>query len=331
MEKKSKIKTIIHGAEKTAKGLWEKSKDFAVQIADQNDDGKLDFSDVAVIADSIGNAMKNGAHAVIENAEEKTRQAELKTLKPIFVEDLDSTDFFMSKLIRITERDKKHTESEVCKGSIGYITEQKEFRIINVFKDSIDSFCLTFYPDCDCEFYYIDPSDRDHYIALTEYFNYMRIVRINELQTIAQDLGAKFFKVTYKEEISSLTTKSVKAQAKVAPDTASAEHNFIEKKFSTTDITGKMEFLGHAPVTPHLKYLQRDPCIQNLIKLRLHETTPLQNQTLSIKLSNSCGLKESDALKIDTVLKGLKYAGNIAVANEARNESKRYLEYEIEF
>ena len=55
------------------------------------------------------------------------------------------------------------------------------------------------------------------------------------------------------------------------------------------------------------------------------------NCTLTIKLSNSSGLKESEAVKIDAILKGLKCSGNSTVVNEARNESRRYLEYEIDF
>ena len=48
-------------------------------------------------------------------------------------------------------------------------------------------------------------------------------------------------------------------------------------------------------------------------------------------MSNSSGIKESDAMKIDAVLKGMKVSGNATVASEAKNESRRYLEYEIEF
>lgn len=47
--------------------------------------------------------------------------------------------------------------------------------------------------------------------------------------------------------------------------------------------------------------------------------------------SNSSGIRESDAAKIDAVLKGMKVGGNATVFNEAKNESWRYLEYEIEF
>ena len=38
-----------------------------------------------------------------------------------------------------------------------------------------------------------------------------------------------------------------------------------------------------------------------------------------------------DAVKIDAVLKGLKYVGNTTVASEVKNEARRYLEYDIEF
>lgn len=66
---------------------------------------------------------------------------------------------------------------------------------------------LSFYPNSEGEFYYVDPINKDNYIALDEYFNYLKQVRISELQKIAQDLGAKYFRVTYKEEKSSFTEK----------------------------------------------------------------------------------------------------------------------------
>ena len=65
--------------------------------------------------------------------------------------------------------------------------------------------------------------------------------------------------------------------------------------------------------------------------MRLDNDSALTQQRLMIKLSNSSGLKESDAVKIDAVLKGMKFAGNTTVQSEARNEARRYLEYEIDF
>ena len=238
----------------------------------------------------------------------------------------------MSRFIRVTERDKKHAESDVCKGSIGFISNQKGLRVVNIFQDSIDAFGLTFYPDRESEFYYIDPSDRNAYIALNDYFSHLKLVRINELQKLAQDLGAKHFKVTYKEEEMSLSER--KTNAKVRAQSLAAgekEQNCSDKKFSTVEVAAEMKFPGHEPISPQLKYLINDESIKTLVAMRMDERAPLLHQKFMLKLSNSSGLKESEAVKIDAVLKGMKCSGNTTVVSEVQNESRRYLEYEIDF
>lgn len=82
MEKK--FGKLVANVGKNAKDLLGKSKDIAVQVVDQNDDGRLDLEDVSVIAESIGNAMKKSAQTLKETTGEKARQLELKTLQPIF-------------------------------------------------------------------------------------------------------------------------------------------------------------------------------------------------------------------------------------------------------
>lgn len=334
MEKKFKLEEVILGAGKKAKNIL----DNAIQSVDQNDDGKFDLEDVSAIAESMGEAVKKGTLSVMESAEEKARLLELKTLRPIFplpVEDaasLDDADFLMPKFISITNRDKKRAASTVCQGSIGYMSDQKGLHIVNIFRDSIDAFGLTFYPDSDSDFYYVDPSDRDRYIALDDYFNYLKVVRINELKKIAQDLGAKYFKVTYKEEQTSFSANKAKVDLKASKMASlNAVHDTSEKKYSRVEIAAEMSFPGHAPIKPQLKYLQRDPSIQTLISMRMDESAPLLREKFELKLSQSSGMKESDAVKIDAVLKGLKCSGNATVTSEVQNESRRILEYEIEF
>ena len=109
------------------------------------------------------------------------------------------------------------------------------------------------------------------------------------------------------------------------------EQNHVDKKYSTVEIAAEMECPGHDPVKPKLKYMKYDPSINGLVKMRMSEHAPLIHQKLMLRLSNSSGLKESEAVKIDAVLMGLKCAGNASVVSEARNESRRYLEYEIDF
>lgn len=301
--------------------ILNKTKDALTQVADQNDDGKFDKEDVA----KVTNAIK-------ESADEKVRQIELKRLQPIFPADIDDGDFLLHKFIRVADKDKKRAESRVCQGSIGYFTNSKGIRLLNIFRDCVDAFGLTFFPDNSSEFYYVDPSDRDRYIALDDYFSYLKAERISELQRIAQDLGAKHFKVTYVEEKSSYSDRIVKGNGKVV-DYASAdvERKKSESDYSKIEIAAENDFPGKEPTKPELKYLLRDPSIRNLISMRLDGKSALTHQKLMIKLSNSSGLKESDAVKIDTILKAMKFAGNTTVQSEARNETRRYLEYEIDF
>ena len=213
-EKKFDFKAVVQDAGRNASKKLGKAKDAVIRAADQTDDGKFDKEDISAIADSVGEKVKTGTQAFMESAGEKTRQIELKWLQPIFTETLDNADFLMPKFIRLTERDKKRADSEVCQGSIGYFSDQKGLRIVNVFRDSAEAFALSFYPDNSSEFYYVDPSDRDRYIALDEYFSYLKVERINELQMIAKSLGAKHFKVTYKEEQTSFAEKTAKGTLK---------------------------------------------------------------------------------------------------------------------
>ena len=92
-----------------------------------------------------------------------------------------------------------------------------------------------------------------------------------------------------------------------------------------------MECPGHSPQLPRLHYLQKEPSIQTLVAQRMDETSPISHQKYTLKLSNSSGIKEKDAVKIDMALKGMKIKGNTTMSSEFPNESRRYLEYEIDF
>ena len=287
MEKK-KLGSFIADAGNAAKGFLDKSKDKAVQVIDQNEDGKLDISDVSIAARTVGDAVKKGAAAVKESAEESRKRLDLKVLQPIFPDTLDQAEFLMSKLIRVVDRDKKHAESDVCQGSIGFLSDKGGLRVVNLFKDSLGSFGLTFYPDPDCEFYYVNPTDRDNYISLDEYFSYLKMVRVNELQRVAQDLGAKHFRVTYKEERTSFSETKTKAQAKAAKTgNAETSRSETEKKYSMIDVAAEMVMEGHAPEMPTLVYLAKDDNVQNLIHLRMTGGEGFHNHKISIKMSHS--------------------------------------------
>lgn len=329
-KKKGNLGAAAAEAGKAAANLFNKARKTVVAAVDQNDDGKFNMKDVSAIAGTVGTAAKKAAAAIKDSADARAYEQELKTLCPIFEDDLVSTDFLMPKLVRITEMDKRRAESELCKGSVGYMSTQKEVRIINIYRDKVDIFGLTFYPDMDSEIYYVDPLDRNRYIALDDYFGYLKIARVNELQKIAQDLGATHFKVTYKEHRATQTDKKAKGNANIG---AAADWNreATANTFASVEIAAEMTCPGHAPIKPQLTYLQREPSIQSLIALRMDPTSPILHQKYTLQLSNSSGIKENDAIKIDAALRAIKCHAHATVTIEAQREAKRFFEYEIDF
>lgn len=334
-KKKVEFGTAFADAGKSAAKFLGKTKDAVVKAIDQNDDGTLDLKDVSDFAGTVSETAKQAATSFKGSVVAKSLEIERKALQPIFDEDLDSADFLLTKLIRIAEIDKRHAESEVCKNSIGYMSSEKDLAIVNIFRDKVDSFNLSFYPDLDSEFYYVDPCDRDHYIALDRYFDYLKIVRVNELQRIAQDLGAKHFRVLYKEHISSSTDSAAKGKMLFKPATVKlsgdGEHSVHTSDTLSAEIAAENIFPGHGPMQPELHYLQREPAILNLIKMRMNETSPTQHESFSFSLINSSGMKEKDAVKIDAALKSMKLSGDTTVASEIRNEAKRFFKFEVDF
>lgn len=310
------IKGVSDFVDKTGKDI--------TKAIDQNGDGKLDLSDIQVVSDRI-----QAARA------ESQRIADLERLKPIFPEDFEGPEFSLPKMIRVDVIDKPHAENAVCAGSVGFRTVQDDLTVMTIYRDYIDNLGLSFYPELENGVYYADPCDRDHYISLDDYFSYMKMQRVAELQRIAQALGAKHFKVTYKERNKSLSSNSVDASAAASTVGAKADakvsHAVSNSSMSAISVEAEMRFPGHEPIRPELHYLKKEINVLNLIEMRMDPLSPLQHQHFNIEMSNSSGIKVKDAVKIDAVMKTMKVSSNVAVASEAQNEARRILEYEIEF
>lgn len=305
-------------------GVKDRIDDARVKVVKEVTDAELDKHAKELVDAAVGAAQSFAE--VINNGKDSWN---LKRLKPIFINDLNGMIF--SRLVRIVEREKKF-DIDVCKGSIGYWDTCKGERWMNIFKDSVSKFGLDFYPNDEVNFYYVDPTNKDSYIVLDEYFDRLKQVRVSELQKIAQDLGAKYFRVTYIKERTTLSKKAANGKGSIhKKGNGSAQMNATEQKYDRMDIAAEMSFPGHEPVMPHVRYLKYDPNILNLIEMRMDTKGPVNHQILNIKLSSSSGLKETDAVKIDMILKSLKMVGNTTVSSEVRNEAKSILKYEIDF
>ena len=310
------VKGVSDFVDKTGKDI--------TKALDQNGDGQLDISDFHVFQAKSQAAQK-----------ENQRKADLERLKPMFQEDFKEDEFVLPKMIRIAGIDKAHAESVACRGSVGYKTVMDDITMVTIFRDFVDTLGLSFYPELDNGEYYVDPCDRDHYIALDNYFEFMKIQRVTELQRIAQSLGAKHFRVISREKTESVSSNSIDAAAtvKVAGQGGSAgyTHDASNSSMRSISIEGEMRFPGHAPIRPELHYLKKEISIINLIEMRMDPLSPLQQQHISIEMINSSGMKVKDAGKIDAMFKAMKITGHAAILAEAQKEARRILEYDIEF
>lgn len=315
---------MFNDAVKGVSDFVDKAGKDITKALDQNGDGQLDISDIQVFQ-----ARNQAAQ------EENQLKADLERLKPMFQEDFKEDEFVLPKMIRVAEIDKAHAESLACKGSVGYKTVMDDTSMVTIFRNFIDTLGLTFYPELDNGVYYVDPCDRDHYIALEDYFSFMKMQRVAELQRIAQSLGAKHFRVSSREKTETVSSNSIDAAASVKAigQSGGAGYSHAASNSSTTSmsIEAEMRFPGHDPIRPELHYLKKEINVINLIEMRMDPLSPLQHQHITIEMINSSGLKVKDAAKIDAMFKAIKLSANTSIVSEAQNEAKRILEYDIEF
>ncbi|MBE6035003.1 MAG: hypothetical protein E7222_09955 [Clostridiales bacterium] len=321
---------FIAGLKDGAMDLADKAKGVAVKAMDKNEDGVVDRDDVKVVVEDLKNGAKEVAETLKKVADEKSLEFEDWMYNPIFEYNLTDSDFCLSKIVRLCEADKKRMSKRACKDSIGYYSDVKGSRIINMYPEMVQLVNITLFPDEGYEFYYVDPTDRNRYIALDEYFNQLKVERVSELQKIAHDLGATHFKVTYKEEKTYFSSKKKKANAAVSA-AGEFEKDTEASNFGAIQIAAEMDCEGHTPKEPELRFFKNDRSIKQLIEMRLDESAALKHQKFAIKLSNTSGVKENDAIVVDAYLKKLKCSGNATMSSEVKNESRRYLEYEIDF
>ena len=291
---------------------------------DQNGDEQLDITDFQVF-------QKRNQEA----QEENQRKADLERLKPLFQEDFMEDEFVLPKMICVAELDKAHADSAACKGAVGFRTIMDDLSMVTIYRNYIDNLGLSFFPDLDYGVFYVDPCDRDHYIALENYFAFMKEKRVAELQRIAQSLGAKHFKVTSRERVESSSSSSLDAGATVKAagqgGGAGYSHAASDSSLKSISIEAEMKFVGHDPIKPELHYLKKEINVINLIEMRMDPLSPLQHQHLTIEMINSSGIKVKDAAKIDALMKAMKLTASLNIVSAVQKEAQRVLEYDIEF
>ena len=326
-EKDKKVNEKIVEAVDTAKDIAERTIDFVGEAAN----AAGDFAEA-----QLKNA-KSFMNRLNEDLSEAKYKRDKEKYKPIFADQLISNELVYPEMINVVENDKR-MGIEACYGAVGYNDKKNGINIVGIYKQDINKFNnIEFYPNKTSYIYYVHPFDKNKYIRIDEYFTYLKEARVAELKKIAQQLGAKYFKVSIMEEKTIDAEKKTNAKAKLSFGKEKAEVDVkkeaSEKKYEFIGVASESTFKneGKQPVRPELRFWANNIAIENLIEQRLSEDSPLTHETYRLDYNTSTGITETEAVKIDGALKMLKFTGAGSISEKAKEESKRRFEYEIEF
>ena len=345
LEDDLKVQSRLNGNNRPF-NILNKARNAVLNTVDHNNDGKFDLKDIKTAVRNVGDAAQKTTDRIKDTAKQGSDQLgdwlahnkdkqDMKALNPVFKEEVNQKSFRLPKLVRIANMDKRHADSEICKGSVGFLSSFENTELLTIYPSGRDEFKLSFCPESDNTVYYVDPVNDRQYIALDDYFDYLKKARVSELQMIAQQLGAKHFKVTLVEEKRSSSEQQANLKLeklKIGRLAAglNANHRREEQGYETIEISAEMEFEGHKPVVPQLRYCKNDVEILALIEMCM-KPNRMKHQKVAVSCKSLSGINLQEAVKIDAALTGMKCKSNISVEQMASREERRRFEYEIDF
>ena len=300
------------------------------------------------IANSVGNATKDAVTYVSDNVKEGSAQLtdyldktkyenDKKRLCPFYKENFEAENFALPQMIRLVDQDERRT-NKACEGAVGFETNTKDMNVLNIYVENAPMLGVTFYPYVRDAVYFVDPCHPQLYIQLDEYFAYLKKVRVDELQKVAQSLGATHVKISLKEQKKSSSTQSTKGKmnasgAAVFKANGEGSSQRISDEMTTIEVAAEVDFSGGSePTEPKLVYFKNESDVNALIHMRMDpNANQILSKTYSFSYKNSSGIQVNDAIKIDAALKLMKCNMGGTVLNEARCESDLVLEYSIQF
>ncbi len=332
---------------KSVSNFASKTQESIAHAVDKNGDGKFDRSDIGLSDENLQAAKEKANKLVaaagdgIKNKSEMWNKAiadskldkEWKTLRPVFINELTPIEE-IPNMVRIVAHDRKRDESAICDGSVGYWEVVKGVDTLCVYEDCAVQLGICFHPSITLGIFYAEPYQEHFFVSLDEYFNYLKKARVNELETIAQKLGAKRVQITFKEQAKNAVKRNMQANANALNKvSASGTFSQADNEYAGIEIAADLVFSGHDhPEVPELVYFKHETDIEKLIEMRTSNgENRIQSKTYKLQCSKSIGIKASEAAKIDAVAGHLKCGASQSFSSEVQRENRTELEYKIEF
>lgn len=308
-----------------------------------------DFSDAAgKMTNALGNTAKevgvfagdqlNNAKHIYNNVSRGIDSSISRMItdiyRPVFVNDLTSDDFSYPNIINVVKYDKRRTYRE-CKNAVGFLQLINEIDVLDLYYDDTEKADIEFIPKKSVSAYYVHPFDKKKYIDVHEYFIYLKEAQVSELKSIAQSLGASYFKISIMEESSTENSSGAKGEFNLSYSSCkagiAAEKKEDGKKYQNVSFETESYYKGNDPILPELKYWANSESIKSLVAQRLSPNNPLISETYELDYNISTGIKEKEGAEIDGVLEVLKVKGAINLEKTAKKESRKKFKYTVRF
>ena len=291
----------------------------------------------------MANSTMENVHQLSAKIQDESYKAMLKKYNPVFPEVYNSDSFTVPNLIVIVD-DAVRKGIEVCEGSIGWLSTQKDVAILHLYDEAVEFSGLKFVPVASCDsVYYVDNLDRNRYIKLDGYFDRMQNSKLAELEHIAFSLGAKRYTVEMQESTKEHSKSMKKAFENVKLPigkskkgvSSSAEINYESLSQTSKKVLKEAEFAnGAEPVHPNLRWFKLDDEINNLIDMRLSgqiKNNEMKRYSIELEGSDYSNISAGTAAKIDAAVSKINAGAGYDMVSQHKKESSRQLVFKIEF
>lgn len=280
-------------------------------------------------------AASSGLKKAGDMAQQAHHDRRMARLNPLFPSEYNDPEFDLPNLIVIVDEDQRKNIPE-CAGAIGWMSEDTDLEVLNLYFEAVPSSGLSFYPPATIgAAYYRDTFDSKHFINLEAFSSVVQKDKMTELRDIAFALGAKACKLESYESTRTIRSEKKKgtAKAKLPAGNVNASADSTRRKETSEERSVRFEqvFEGdRKPIAPELKWFAHDREIESLINMVLSGSR-LPEYRIKLDSSASCSMSRQLAGKVDASLKKLKASGNFSMEGEVSTEARQVLEFSIEF
>ena len=224
----------------------------------------------------------------------------------------------------------------LCDGAIGWREIHNNLEILCLYKSFVPESGLLFLPTPQINaVYYENPHKPNQYIIVDSIFDEVQNSRAAELEQIASDLGAKYFRIEMVDtrfESNKLNAESgvsaladfysVDSKLKLNKQESNGHYLFTESNFSCK----------RKPCKPELKWFANNDKIKSLIDIRLGDGgKKLKSHDVVINCVNHSIFSFETADKLSAIIKYVDVNAGTSFKDRYENERNQVMIFHVEF